>query len=127
MPRSYKDFDPAWGEYDVESYVKYSLQPDPVSGHGPSRIPYGKDEGLYLKSERHPTFYKAVISDMLWGGRFYRNKKNGRIYSFEANRKVGPEFEEVEWTGPLFGTEQFLPKNIKNKATKKALDQKVKE
>lgn len=118
MPLRYEEFDPAWGEYDELTSRLYGFQP--VDGHGQSRVPYGPDEGLFLKSEKHPTFFKSVFVDMMSGGRFYRNKQNGRVYSFEPDRDVGPEFEELEWN---FAHSKFVPKrNRKNKARSQAVE-----
>lgn len=125
MPRRYDQFDPAWGSYDVESFERYGLQEfiDPVSGHGPSRVPFGPDEGLFLKGEDHPTFYKSVFTDMGMGAKVYRNKENGRVYSFEPDRKVGNEFEELEWN---YQRSKLLPKK-KSKAVDKAFKMKEAE
>jgi len=88
------------GAYDDETARLYGLVPTDPEAHGPSRVPYGPDEGLFLKAENHPTFYKSVITDLMWGGRIWRNKKTGRVYSFEADREPGEEFEEQEYVHP---------------------------
>lgn len=113
MPLRYEEFDPAWGKYDVDSFERYGLEKYVVNGHGPSRVPFGPDEGLFLKGEDHDTFFKSVFTDMGMGAKFYRNKKNGRVYSFEPERKLGKEFEELEWN---FAHSKFIPKR---KTTKK--------
>ena len=75
-------------DYDYESARAAGLEPDDT-GHWPSRVPSGENEGLILKDVSHPTFKKTVEEDLKRGYRFYG--KDGRIYSFR--KKPGDEFQ----------------------------------
>jgi hypothetical protein len=78
-------------EYDYESAKKYGVTPD-ETGHYPSRVPSGEQEGLILKSENHPTFNKTLEGEKAAGYEIYRNLKDNRLYSFKKGEK--PKFSD---------------------------------
>lgn len=82
---------PQTGYYDHETFNRWHLENNetPSKGHGFSRIPNGKDEGLILKLDGHPTRFKTLIEDQKLGAQFYRrgagkdpSGRVGRLYSF---------------------------------------------
>jgi hypothetical protein len=64
-------------DYDYKSAKEAGLSPE--NGHWPSRVPSGKNEGLLLKSSRHPTFGKTVLGERKAGYRI--RSKQGRLFS----------------------------------------------
>jgi hypothetical protein len=77
-------------DYDYTAAQAAGLKAD-ETGHWPSRVPHGPDEGLILKSEMHPSFWKTVSGEFDAGYTFYR--KNGRLYTFPAAQKVDASFK----------------------------------
>lgn len=79
-------------DYDYKSAIEAWLKPD-ETGHWPSRIPTGPNEGLILKSENHPTFSLTLEAEREAGNVLYRHRGTGRLYSFPKSKTVGPEFK----------------------------------
>ena len=67
-------------DFDMKSALAAGLSAD-KTGHFPSRVPSGPNEGLILKSSTHPTFLKTVNADRALG--FVMYEKAGRLYSFK--------------------------------------------
>ena len=74
-----KPFDPEGSGYDYEAAQKAGLKPGP-DGHWPSREP---KTGLVLKGRKHPTYGKALRSDVGMGYAHIK-RKNGRYYSVRS-------------------------------------------
>ena len=70
------------GDYDYASARKAGLFPD-KTGHWPSRVPSGENEGLILKDYRHPTFDLTIKGEQAEGNAFI--ERMGRLYSFGKN------------------------------------------
>jgi hypothetical protein len=70
--------------YDYTSARKYGIRPtiDPVDGkpHWPSRAPNGQ----ILKMPGHLSWWKTVAGENEKGFRFYRQKKTGRLFTFDS-------------------------------------------
>jgi hypothetical protein len=77
-------------DYDYETAELYGLRPG-ADGHWQSRIPKGPEEGLLLKSEKHPTFYKTLEGEMQAGYNIFR-APSGRLYSLPVDRNVPEEY-----------------------------------
>ena len=56
------------------------------SGHWPSRVNVGENEGLILKNPKHGTFWKTMWNDFIRGYEFY--EENGRLFSFQSNDPI---------------------------------------
>lgn len=81
------------GDYREKQAKRAGLKPDPVTKHGASRVPAGPREGLQLKTLAHPTFEKAIQTDIKMGGAFYR--KGGKVYSFPKGEAPNVTYKEV--------------------------------
>ena len=91
LPSNLRYTDP--NDYDLEGYwdalgrpeeFDYENEPkDPEDGgyHGFSRHPR---TGQLLKSENHPSFKKGLEADVEMGYLPYRNKKTGKIHTFDT-------------------------------------------
>ena len=86
MDRGAKEpFDPEGKGYDTESAETAGLKRD-STGHMPSRVPNGINEGLILKGKGHETFHLTTKGEEAAGyeifksgdGRYYSRKKRGR-------------------------------------------------
>ncbi len=80
-------------DYDYKSAAIAGVKPDTM-GHWPSRVGSGEQEGLILKSENHSTFDKTILGEAAAGNVFYRNKKDGKLYSFPPDAKLSADFEK---------------------------------
>jgi len=79
--------------YDYEAAGRAGLKPD-KTGHWPSRVPAGPEEGLLLKHETHPTFGMTIEKEEAAGYKIYRSPE-GRLYSFPQGKKVPQGF--IPW------------------------------
>ena len=68
----------SWGK-DRGGRLRFGLEPDP-SGHYSSRMPYGPNEGLILKSPGHPTLEETFKAENEIG--YELIERAGRLYSF---------------------------------------------
>ncbi len=87
-------------DYDYKSAAIAGYKPD-KTGHWPSRVGSGEQEGLILKSETHPTFDKTILGEAAAGNVFYRNKKDGKLYSFPPDAKLSADFEKETKYQPI--------------------------
>ena len=87
-------------DYDYKSAAIAGLKPD-KTGHWPSRVSSGEQEGLILKTEKHPTFDKTILGEAAVGNVFYHNKKDGRLYSFPPDAKLSDDFEKETKYQPI--------------------------
>lgn len=77
----------------MKSAKAAGLEPDAATGHWPSRVPNGENEGLLLKMENHKTFDLMMRGEQEAGYRVFRRKSNGRLYSFPSGEKPREGFE----------------------------------
>jgi len=72
--------------YDYESAIKGGASPDKTK-HWPSRVAKGPNEGLLLKHETHPTFWKTMETEKAGGYKIYR-APDDRLYSYPKEKVV---------------------------------------
>lgn len=90
---SKKKFDPEGSGYDYTSAISAGLKPD-KTGHWPSRVPGGPNEGLLLKGRTHKTWHKTVKGEAKAGYEIY--KKKGRYWSKKISGKnLGVKNEKI--------------------------------
>jgi hypothetical protein len=68
--------------YNYAAADRNNIQPD-STGHYPSRVPSGPEEGLILKAKKHPTMPITRAYEKELGYRIKR--KNGQLYSIPKN------------------------------------------
>jgi hypothetical protein len=90
--------------YDMKSAETAGMKPD-ENGKWGSRVPDGPNEGLILKYEDHPTFQATIDGEKEAGYTIFKNKKNGRLYSF----KETPNEKEFELYVQQDSEEQQTP------------------
>ena len=83
----------AKGSYRETTARRAGMKPDPITGHGYSRVGHGKREGLQLKTMSHPTLGMAIATDTAMGGEFFR--KGGKLYSFPKGQAPDASFRSV--------------------------------
>ena len=86
--------------YDFDSAVSAGIKPD-STGHWPSRVGSGSNEGLILKDVRHPTFGKTVAAEKRLGMRFFQLA--GRLFTFPEDKVVQPAFKSVDIDSVMAG------------------------
>ena len=69
--------------YDYDNAKAAGLKPD-TTGHWPSRVPNGPNEGLILKDVGHPTFWGETFGEEL-RRRYKFYAKDGRLWSFKED------------------------------------------
>ena len=79
FPTAFPKFDKN-NNYDYESAIEARLHPD-KTGHWPSHVPSGRNEGLILKHETHPTFYRTIQTEHKHG--YELKRLHNRLYSFK--------------------------------------------
>jgi len=72
------DYDPESSDYDMQTALSSGLQPD-ETGHWPSRVPEGPNEGLLLKGRGHETWSKTEEGEKAAG--YEIGKRGNRYYS----------------------------------------------
>lgn len=76
-----------WVEgYDHGTARAVGLEPD-ESGHWPSRVPSGVEEGLILKATDHPTFWKTVEAEKEEGMEWYYKPSTKRWYTLRKGAR----------------------------------------
>lgn len=68
--------------YDMDAAVAAGMTAD-ETGHWPSRVDQGPEEGLILKDVGHPTFMKTVAGEKKAGMVWYQNTKTGKYHTFK--------------------------------------------
>lgn len=82
-------------DYDMENAVAAGLQAD-ETGHWPSRVPTGPNEGMLLKSEKHPTFGLTTQGERDAGYILWRRNKDKQLFSFPMWKKPGSQYSEYK-------------------------------
>ena len=99
-------FNPLGKGYDDKTAFKYNMNElKDATGHMPSRVPDGPEEGLLLKGIDHPTFGDTVTEELKLGNKVFMNKETGRVYSFTTKQwneilAQGLENKYREWGDP---------------------------
>lgn len=86
------------GGYDYASAQRAGLASD-ETGHWPSRVPSGTDEGLILKSREHETFRKTIEGERSAGYSLFQDRRSGRIYSFPPGTEDQSRFDPWQASG----------------------------
>lgn len=105
--------------YDYESALGAGMKPDEVTKHWASRIPHGENEGLILKSEEHPTFWRTLEGEDQAGNKVYRNSTNNRLYSFPKDNPASDDLFPYIPNRKIYGYETRIPQKTELQYFKK--------
>ena len=74
--------------YDYISAISAGMHPD-ESGHWPSRVGKGSEEGLILKSMEHPTLLNTLVEEINKGYMYwYKDPEERRMYTYNKIEDV---------------------------------------
>ena len=88
-------------DYDYWNAILAGMSPD-KTGHWPSRIGKGAQEGLILKSMEHPTLLETLIDEINQGYIYwYKDPEERKMYTFNKiadifKRMSADKFKKVK-------------------------------